>query len=113
MKQSMKNNNKKKIIIKGGISLVLLVITVVVIIILSATVILSLNNNDLIGNASVAVVKSDFAEVQDAYSIYLGKLKIEKIGSVKGNGSIGEETSKFKIKIKGKSELKSITLMLE
>ena len=68
----MKNN-------KTAISLIVLVITIIVLSILAATVIISLNNTNIIAQASSTVFKSDMSNYKEAYETYVTGQTIKDI----------------------------------
>ena len=56
---------------KTAISLIVLVITILVLSILAATVIISLNNTNIMGQASETVFKQDMANYKETYEMYV------------------------------------------
>ena len=75
---------------KKGISLIVLVITIIVIIILAAAIILSMNSNNPIANAKEAVKSSDAAEIQDAYTVWIGAVMADVKNSVVISGTFAD-----------------------
>ena len=63
-----------------GISLIVLIITIVVIIILATAIIVNIAQTNMIENAKEAVVKQDFAAMQDELSLYIADKYADALG---------------------------------